>query len=251
MSGKREYWARINNTPISEMGFMIGANGVSISRDSPTVNSVKVPGLHGVIDTTLEDVTGRAMLGMVKVTVELLAVGTFETLEPLRAQIMRLHGCRGSFSYYATTIGEYRGRWSVKDMNEYKGNALSVTLTLTAYPWLYAHDKTIYMNNGYPAIYVEGSLPVYPRFVFQSVDTDRVTVTNNTSGKRLCFTNNNSHMRGTLTVDTRPSTRAYLLNDTPILPTIDSVAFTLNPGLNEISTPKGECELTYTPLILF
>lgn len=240
-----KYWARINDTPISELGFMLGENGIKIAQPELKTSSVTVPGLSGSLDTTLEDETMRAYLNPIEISVNLVAVGDVDEIGAIRANLTRLQGRRGTLSCYLTD-GEWHGRWRIGELEE-RGksrHAIVATLILTAQPWTYGRKNTVQLKNRETQINVAGNIPCWPRFEM-NVDTDVLRITHN-SGAFLEF-DIGVHLNGTLIVSTAPERREYTINGNHILPTVDSTCFALRPGINTITCDDCSGVLTFCP----
>lgn len=243
-----KYWARINGAPISELGFMLGEDGIKIAQPELKTSSVTVPGLSGALDTTLEDETMRAYLNPIEISVNLVAVGDSDELSAVRANLIRLQGRRGTLSCYLTD-GEWRGRWRISELEE-RGksrHALVATLILTAQPWTYGRTTVVKIKNGVNNFNVLGNVPCFPKFSL-NIDADSVKITNQ-GGLFLEFSTG-SHMNGTLEIDTMPESRRCRINNNLLLPSIDSTFFSLRPGLNKLTVDGGSGTLTYSPLFL-
>lgn len=243
-----EYWVRINGMPISELGFMLGENGIKLAQPELKTSSVTVPGLSGALDTTLEDETMRAYLNPIEISVNLVAAGDADEVSAVRANLVRLQGRRGTLSCYLTD-GEWRGRWRISELEEYgKGSrALEVTLTLSAQPWTYDRTKTVQLKNGVNKLNILGNVPCFAKFSL-NVDANSVKITNQ-NGLFLEF-NTGSHMNGTLEIDTMSEARKCRINNNLLLPSIDSTFFTLRPGLNTLTCDECSGTLMYSPLFL-
>ncbi|EGL14146.1 hypothetical protein HMPREF9435_1046 [Gardnerella vaginalis 315-A] len=243
-----EYWVRINGTPISELGFMLGENGIKVAQPELKTSSVTVPGLSGALDTTLEDETMRAYMNPIEISVSLVAVGEPDEISAVRANLVRLQGRRGALSCYLTE-GEWRGRWRISELEE-RGksrHALVATLILLAQPWTYGRTTVVKLVNGVNKLNVLGNVPCFAKFSL-NVDADSVKITNQ-NGLFLEF-NIGAHMNGTLEIDTMPESRRCRINGNLLLPSIDSTFFSLRPGLNKLTVDGGSGTLTYSPLFL-
>ena len=240
-----EYWVRINGTPISELGFMLGENGIKTAQPELKTSSVTVPGLSGALDTTLEDETLRAYLNPIEISVSLVAVGEPDEISAVRANLARLQGRRGTLSCYLTD-GEWRGRWRVSEVEEYGKSRRSIvaTLILATQPWTYGRKRTAQLKSRETQINVTGNIPCWPRFEM-SVDTDVLRITHN-SGAFLEF-DIGVHLNGTLIASTTPERREYTINGNHILPTVDSTCFALRPGINTITCDDCSGVLTFCP----
>lgn len=243
------YWARINGTPISELGFMLGENGIKIARPELKTSSVTVPGLSGALDTTLEDETMRAFMNPIEISINLIAVGDTDEIRAVRANLIRLEGRRGTLSCYFTE-GEWRGRWHISEMEEHgkSSRALAATLTLSAQPWAYGRKNTVQLKSRETQINVTGNVPCWPRFEMR-VDTDVLRITHN-SGAFLEF-DIGVHLNGTLIASTAPERREYTINGNHILPTVDSTCFALRPGINTITCDDCSGVLTFCPQTIY
>lgn len=245
---ENKYWARINGTPISELGFMLGENGIKVAQPEIKTSSVTVPGLSGALDTTLEDETMRAYMNPIEISVSVVAVGEPDEISAVRANLARLQGRRGTLSCYLTD-GEWRGRWRISELEEYVKSRRSIvaTLILTAQPWTYGRTTVIQLKNGVNKLNILGNIPCFAKFSL-NVDAYSVKITNQ-NGLFIEF-NNGARMNGTLEIDTMPEARRCRINGMLLLPSIDSTFFTLRPGLNTLTCDECSGTLTYSPLFL-
>lgn len=245
---ENKYWARINGTPISELGFMLGEDGIKLAQPELKTSSVTVPGLSGALDTTLEDETLRAYMNPIEISVSLVAVGEPDEISAVRANLVRLQGRRGTLSCYLTD-GEWRGRWRISELEE-RGKsrrAIVATLILSAQPWIYGRTTVVKLKNGVNKLNVLGNVPCFPKFSL-NVDADSVKITNQNS--LFLEFNIGAHMNGKLEIDTMPESRRCRINGNLLLPSIDSTFFTLRPGFNTLTCDECSGDLTYSPLFL-
>ena len=108
---------RINKIPLDEWGLNLEKKGISIEVPKPTTSSITVPGLNGVLDTTVEDDTHTAFLQKRAITLSLYALGDLATVNALFEHIAKeIHGKQGSLQT-SDSNGEYHGRWSISNWN--------------------------------------------------------------------------------------------------------------------------------------
>lgn len=240
----------LNGLPLSEWGLMLLDSGLELQSPESRVTSKEMPGLHGVLDTTLLDETGRPYLGQRECVIHVATTGDEPEYMETRASIMRLMGetvTVGWRTWPGTGSGRLTvGDWSVQRDWHGRFAWAGVDLTVLMEPFLegMAHEFVATVSDS--TVYVDTDGPVRPTITSVPPNgTKRLYLT--VGGRQLVynFPGNGAGGNTPLVVDCE--NRQSTFGGTPIFPTIDSDYPVLLPGVNHVQTSAGEMTVTYRP----